>query len=212
MNKVRLAVLVSNKGTGSNLRALIGAGFYIKLVIADREDAAGVKIAKEKQIDFKVTPYQKPEETSKEKFRDIYSQEIAEILNKHKIDAAILAGFNRILTKPFFKTFRGKTINVHPGAIPDHENGVFRLEDGTEIPWNQGMLTDAAVTNFLTLSTAASSIHIVTEKADFGPVLKRVFVPVKKNDTVESLYTRLKKAENKGLIEVLGDNAVIKTI
>ena len=47
------------------------------------------------------------------------------------------------------------------------------------------------------------TIHVVTEKADFGPVLKRVFVSVEKDDTVDTLYKRLKNAESEGLIEVL---------
>lgn len=198
----KLAVLVSNKGTGSILRALLEAGFNVAVVAADTEDAAGIQLAKEKGLHFMVLPYKKPESLTREEYRDRYSSNIAKLLNKNKIDVAVLAGFNRILTKPYFDTFRGTTINSHPGAIPDREGGEFVFE-GEVIPWNQGLMTDAAVVNFLGRKNASATIHIVTEKTDFGPILERVFVPVRKNDTVATLYLRLKKAEHKGLIKVL---------
>lgn len=201
MKKI-IGVLVSNKGTGSNLKAIIDAGFKVKLVIADREEAAGIEISKKNKIPSEIIPYKKPEELSSEEYRDNYSKEVASILNKYKINFAILAGFNRILTKPYFENFKEKTINIHPGAVPENENEII-VHRGMEIPWNQGMLTDMAVANFLPLKYASSTVHIVTEKADFGLVLKRAFVKVKKNDTVETLYSRLKKAEHKALIGVL---------
>ena len=66
-----------------------------------------------------------------------------------------------------------------------------------------GVLTKAAVANFLPLKFATSTIHVVTEEADFGPILKRVFVRVEPDDSVKTLYAKLKLAEHEGLIEVL---------
>jgi|SRR3989344_3950306 len=203
MSNQKLAVLVSSKGTGSNLRALLDEGFSVNLVMADREDAPGIRIAKDYKVEIKVLPYARPDEISREDFRDQYSKRIANILDEYKINVVVLAGFNRILTNPYFTTFSGLTINIHPGAIPDDKNASYQFPDGTNAPWNRSMMTDEAVTNFLGLKHATSTIHKVTEEADFGPVLKRVFVDVKKDDTVDSLYKRLKKEEHQGLIEVL---------
>jgi len=197
-----IGVLVSNKGTGSNLKAILKAGFKVAVVIADREEAAGIEIAKKNNVPSKIIPYKRPEELTSEEYRDSYSERVASLLNRHKINFAVLAGFNRILTKPYFDNFNGKTINIHPGAVPENESEMF-VYNGVEIPWNQGMLTDSAVANFLPIKYASSTVHVVTEKADFGPVLKRAFVTVKKEDSVETLYSRLKKAEHKALIEVL---------
>lgn len=200
---MNVAVLVSNKGTGSNLLAILEKGFRVKIVIADSQDAPGIKIAKDRKIAYKVLPYLKPKDLEITEYRNQYSKEIGKILRENKIDIAILAGFNRILAKPYFKTFSGITINIHPGAIPDIKDQPYRFEDGTIAPWNQGMMTETAVANFLPLKFATSTIHIVTEEADFGPVLKRVFVLVDPQDTVDTLYARLKLAENRGLVEVL---------
>lgn len=200
---MNIAVLVSDKVTGSNLLVILEAGFQVKIVIADSQDAPGIKIAKYKKIAYKVLSYLRPKDLEITEYRDQYSKKIGEILSENKIDVAILAGFNRILTKPYFETFPQATINIHPGAIPDRKGEPYRFEDGTIAPWNQGMMTEAAVANYLPLKFATSTIHIVTDETDFGPILKRVFVPVQPNDTVDTLYARLKLAENKGLIGVL---------
>src|SRR3989344_2390924 len=200
---MNIAVLVSDKGTGSNLLAILEAGFQVKLVIADSQDAPVIKIAKHKKIAYKVLPYLKPKDLEITEYRDQYSKKIGEILSENKIDIAILAGLNRILTKPYFETFSQTTINIHPGAIPDRRDEPFLFEDGTIAPWNKGMMTEAAVANFLPLKFATSTIHVVTEEADFGPILKRVFVRVEPKDTIDTLYKCLKFAENQGLIDVL---------
>lgn len=206
---INLAVLVSNKGTGSNLRAILGAQTQpdfrprVGLVLADTEDAAGIQIAKDHKIPHEVFPYKRPRDKSREEYRDSYSERVGQTLNYYQTDLSVLAGFNRILTRPYFITFKGITLNIHPGAIPDEKNKPFLFPDGTEAPWNQGMMTDDAVANFLPLKYAASSIHVVTEEADFGPVLKRPVIPVEDGDTVGTLYARLKFAEHKALLEVL---------
>lgn len=197
---MKIAVLVSAKGTGSNLKAIIQNGFKVHLVLADRE-SPGIQIAKENKIPTKILPYNR-EDTEKKKYRDQYCSQLVDVLNRNKIDLVVLAGFNRILSKVYFKKFKGPTINIHPGAIPDRSDEEF-IYRGVKIPWNRSTMTDEAVTNFLGKKYACSTIHIVTEEADFGPVLKRVFVRVLKNDTVETLYKRLKEAENRGLIEIL---------
>ena len=67
------------------------------------------------------------------------------------------------------------------------------------------MLTTKAIQNFLDQKStfAGSSIHFLTSNFDFGPVLGRVFEKIIPHDNVESLYSRLKKKENKLYVEVL---------
>ena len=68
------------------------------------------------------------------------------------------------------------------------------------------MLAEKAIKNFLDKKStyAGSSIHFLTSEFDFGPVLGRIFEKVDAYDNVESLYSRLKKKENKLYVEVLG--------
>lgn len=195
-----IAVLISNKGTGSNLKALIDAKKdkklqgTISLVISDKPDAQGLQHAQANTI-----PYLIMQLKDKTK-RHEYGQTLANLLNEKNISIAVLAGFMTILPPSYFSTFKGITLNIHPGVIPDQKNKPFRFPDGTKAPWNQGLMTDTAVANFLKYKYAGSTIHLVTQEADFGPVLERRVIKTKRKDTVSSLYSRLKKEEQKALI------------
>lgn len=201
---INLAVLISNKGAGSNLAAIIKAiknkklSAKIQIVISDREQARGLILAKNARIPTLVQPFIKTHQS-----RDEYGKNLAMLLNKNGINIAILAGFMTILPKTYFETFTGITINIHPGLIPDNKSDPFLFPDKTKAPWNQGLSHEKAVSNFLNCTYAGSTIHGVTQEADYGPVLKRCITKVKKNDTVETLYKRLKKREHYALIATL---------
>ena len=102
-------------------------------------------------------------------------------------------------------TFSHRILNLHPGLIPDSMDGVVPNPDGTKGLWNRGKLTDDAIQNFLdTKATyAGSTVHFLSNKFDFGPILKRCFEKINKNDTVDTLYSRLKKKENQIYVETL---------
>lgn len=201
---IKLAVLISNKGTGTNLQAVIDAignkkiNAEIAIVISDKSDAEGLEKAKNNNIPSEIQSFS-PKTTD----RNDYGRNLAENLNKNGVQVAILAGFSTILPESYFDTFQGMTLNIHPGLIPDEENETYQFPDGSIAPWNKRLMTEEAVSNFLGGTYAGSTIHVVTEKADFGPVLERVIVKVEKNDTVDSLYSRLKPLEHQGLISAL---------
>lgn len=196
-----IAVLISNKGTGSNLKSLIEAKKQkklkstIALVVSDKEDASGAEHAIKNKIPYRVLSLK-----DKSKRHD-YGIDLANLLNHHNISIVVLAGFMTILPPSYFFTFKGLTLNIHPGVIPDQKNKLYRFPDGAKAPWNQGLMTNNAVQKFLGMKYAGSTIHVVTQEADFGPVLDRRIIKTKKDDTVESLYTRLKQEEHKGLIK-----------
>lgn len=202
---VKLAVLISDIGSGTNLQAIIDAieekeleGTRIALVASNKPNARGLERAKKHNIPYQI------KEREKGTTRETYGEELGKMLNQNGVQVTVLAGFDAILAHSYFKTFKGVTINIHPGLIPDQEDGVFYFPDKTVAPWNRGLMTEAAVANFINGKYAGSTIHVVTEKADFGPVLKRVIVPVEANDTIDSLYSqKLKPAEHKGLIAAL---------
>jgi phosphoribosylglycinamide formyltransferase-1 len=200
LKKENIAVFISNKGTGSNLKALLNAKKEKKLkgnivlVISDKEDAKGLEYASNYKI-----PYVVMKLTDKTK-RHEYGIALANLLNQRNISIVVLAGFMTILPPSYFATFKGLTLNIHPGVIPDQKNKPFRFPDGSKAPWNQGLMTTTAVANFLKYKYAGSTIHVVTQEADFGPVLQRRIIKTKRGDTVDTLYTRLKLEEQKALI------------
>lgn len=201
---VKTAVLISNKGSGTNLQAVIDARqkgelplVELGLVLSDAADAYGLVRANNYDIPNRVISFGKKID------RDHDSRELAADLNTEGVGLAVMAGWSRILTQPFFDKFNGAVINIHPGALPDEKGSPFVFPDGSEAPWNQGQMTESAVQNFLGLNFASSSVHVATVDADLGPVIERTLVAVSPSDTVETLYDRMKVEEWGALIKAL---------
>lgn len=192
----KLAVLISNAGTGTNLQAIIDAvkekklKAKIILVISSSVNAYGLQRAKKNKI---VTMVVNKKDNLEKIFQD------------HKIDLVVLAGWKLIVPQTLINSFENKILNLHPGLIPDKLNGIINNPDGSAGLWNRGKLTDIAIQNFLDKKAtyAGSTVHFLSDEFDFGIILSRCFEKILPNDTVESLYTRLKKKENKIYVESL---------
>lgn len=191
-----LAVLVSNAGTGSNLQAIIDAiknkdlKAKINVVISSDTDAFGLTRAKENNIAWEICSDKK---------------KLLKILQKYNSDYVCLAGWKLIILDEVISAYKNKIINLHPGLIPDKIDGKVKNPDRTVALWNRGKLTDVAINNFLNNNAtyAGSSIHFLSDEFDFGKVIGRCFEKINKDDTVESLYKRLKIKENKLYVDIL---------
>ncbi|MEK7539426.1 MAG: formyltransferase family protein [Patescibacteria group bacterium] len=199
-NKIKLAILISNAGTGTNLKAIIDgidAGKIkaeICVVISDKPNVLGLEHARKHNLKIEICPTK---------------EALLPLLQKLNPDYLALAGWKQIILDKVIFAFPNKILNLHPGLIPDTIDGNVKNPDGTIALWNKGMLTDKAIKNFLDKFTekkvifAGSSIHFLTLDFDFGPVLGRTFEKIEALDTVSSLYSRLKKKENQLYVEVL---------
>lgn len=193
----RLAVLVSNRSQGTNLQAIIDAirekkiFAKIAVVVSDAPDAMGIVRAKKYRLPTLVISRQ--------------TKLDATLFKKYALDYVLLAGWKQVIPNSFLKTFHDKVLNVHPGLIPDTPTEIVKAPDGSYGLWNKGMFMEKAVENFLleNAAYAGSSVHIVTNSVDFGPVLARSFLKVESKDTVDTLYQRLKAKEHEIYIESL---------
>ena len=199
-NKVKLVVLISDVGTGTNLQAIIEGvlGGKIKAeicaVVSDTAEALGLERARKHGLKIEIC------ETKEALFP------LLQKLNPQKdLMYICLAGWKQIVLNEVIFAYPNKILNLHPGLIPDTIDGSVKNPDGTNALWNKGMLTNKAIQNFLDQKAtyAGSSIHFLTLDFDFGPVLGRTFEKIEARDTIESLYERLKKKENKLYVEVL---------
>ena len=131
--------------------------------------------------------------------------DLKKLLIDQQVDLIALAGWKLIIPQSLIDTFKNKILNLHPGLIPDTMNGVALNPDGTKGMWNRGGLTDVAIQNFLDKKAtyAGSTVHFLSNEFDFGKILNRCFEKILPGDTVESLYKRLKKKENKIYVESL---------
>ena len=192
----KLAVLISTVGTGSNLQAIIDAieakklNAKIAIVISDSKEAFGIKRAKKHSLKIAICPKK---------------EDLLAILEKIKPDYVVLAGWRQIVSDEVIAKFQNRILNLHPGLMPQTIKGSVKNPDGTRALWNRGLLADKAIQNFLDQKStyAGSTSHFLSKEFDFGPVLKRGFVKVHKNDTARSLYSRLKKEEHRIYVESL---------
>ena len=194
--KLKLAVLISNTGTGTNLKAIIDGIAASKInaeicsVISDKADAPGLKHAREHNLSIEICEAK---------------EAILPLLQKLNPNYIALAGWKQIIADEVILTYPNRILNLHPGLIPDVIDSSVKNPDGTNALWNKGMLANKAIRNFLDhkATYAGSSIHYLTLNFDFGPVLGRTFERIESDDNVESLYKRLKKRENILYVKVL---------
>lgn len=185
----KLAVLISDTGMGTNLQAIINAvenkklKAEIALVVSSSPKALGLERAKKHKLSTLILGK---------------NEDLGKILKNHQIDLIVLAGWKLIVPQSLIVAFKNKILNLHPGLIPETMDGVVHNPDGSEGLWNRGKLTELAIQNFLDHHTtyAGSTVHLLSNEFDFGPVLERCFEKIRLGDTVASLYKRLKKKEN----------------
>lgn len=195
-DKLKLAVMVSDAGTGTNLQAIIDAievgelNAEICAVISDKDETLALERANKHNLNIEICPTK---------------EGLLPLLQKLNPDYICLAGWKQIILDVVILAFPNKILNLHPGLIPETMDGVVILPDETQGLWNKGMLTTKAIQNFFDQKAtyAGSSIHTLTLEFDFGPVLGKVFEKIEPNDTVDSLYFRLKEKENALYVEVL---------
>lgn len=192
----KLAVLISNVGTGTNLQAIIDGvqnkeiNASIVIVISDTKKAFGLERAKKYNLKTEIV-------SNKE--------DLLTILRIYNSDFICLTGWKQFILDKIIDAYPQKILNLHPGLIPDTIDGTIMNPDNTNASWNKGKLTDIAIKNFFDQNAtyAGSSIHFLTHEFDFGPVLGRCFEKIKPNDTINSLYSRLKIKENILYVKVL---------
>ncbi len=177
MQRKRTAILIS--GRGSNMTALIAAAsdpdFPAEIVgvISDKPDAAGLGIAIARGIPTKVVA--RPDHTGK----DAHDAAIDAALTGFGAELVALAGYMRLLTKPFVEKWQGKMINIHPALLPS-----FKGLDTHRRALDAGMRIHGC------------TVHFVTPAMDEGPVIAQAAVPVLLDDSENSLAARVLKAEH----------------
>jgi len=193
---IKIVILTSNIGTGTNLQAIIDGiksgkiDGQIIAVISDKEDTPALQRAKKNKLSIIFCPEK---------------EDLLEILQKINPDYVCLAGWKQIIADEVIDVFEDKILNTHPGLIPDTLDSVVKNPDSTDALWNKGKMTNVAMQNFLDSKAtyAGCSNHFLSHEFDFGKVLGRCFEKIQENDTVDSLYTRLKVKENQLYVDVL---------
>lgn len=179
MSRKRVAVLIS--GRGSNMAALIEAAkdksypAEIVLVVSNRPDAGGLLVARAANIAAEVVAH-----TEFGRDRSGFERALQAILEKHRIDLVCLAGFMRLLTAEFVKKWQWRVLNIHPALLP-----AFKGLDTHKRALQAGAKIHGA------------TVHFVVPEMDSGPIIAQGAVTVRRNDTEETLASRVLKVEHR---------------
>jgi phosphoribosylglycinamide formyltransferase 1 len=176
---VRLAVLLS--GSGTNLQALLDAidadddfGGVVVAVGADRPDAGGLERARQAGIPTVVQPL------DAHPHRQAWEDALRADLEAHGPDVVVLAGFMRILSGRFLAGWPDRVVNTHPSLLPAFR-GAHAVRD--------------ALAHGVRLT--GSTVHLVDEQVDHGPIIAQRAVEVRHDDTEDSLHERIKAVEHR---------------
>ena len=146
----------------------------VAAVISNDPAAAGLATAREHGVDTAVVDHR--EYASRPAFDEALAREVA----RHEPDLVVLAGFMRVLTKPFVDRFGDRLINIHPSllpAFPGLHTHRRALEAGVRVH--------------------GCSVHFVTPTVDHGPLIVQAAVPVQAGDTEDTLAARVLTEEHR---------------
>lgn len=181
---ILIAVLVSGRGRGTNLQAIIDAcesrriTGRVALVVSTNPEAPALERARRHGVPTVVM--RRADYSSDEEF----DKALLQHLRAHRIDLVCLAGYMRKLSPLIVSEYRWRIMNVHPALIPSF--------------CGQGMyghhVHEAALEYGVKLSGV--TVHFVDEGYDTGPIILQEAVPVEDDDTADTLAARILPREH----------------
>ncbi len=180
MVKVNTCVFISGKGT--NLKKLIlNSNRYnfpirIKLIVSNNKKAEGLKLAKKWSIPYFI--FQNNQSLSENK--------LLTELKIQKINLILLAGYMKILSKKFIRSFGKSIINIHPSLLPKFKG----LNTFKKVLQNKERKTGCTV-------------HFVTERLDEGKIILKKFFYIEKKDDVASIKKKTQNLEYSAFSEAI---------
>ena len=173
--KIKTAVFIS--GAGSNLKSLIKfsrlkkSPISINLIISNNFKSKGLKLANNFKIKKRLFNFKK---------KKIAEKKILLELKRNKINFICLAGFMKVLSKNFIKSFNGKILNIHPSLLPKFK----------------GLNTHERVLRSKE-KYSGCTVHFVNSKLDSGKIILQKKVRILKNDNSKTLAKKILKQEHK---------------
>jgi len=181
---VPIGVLVS--GRGSNLEAILYAvdrkyitKGEVRVVVSNKPGVGALEIAKKHRVptavlDDKGLPKTDPE----------YDAKTMATLEAHGVNSreglVALAGYFRILGSEFVEKYKNRIMNVHPALLPSFpglEPQKRALEHGVKV--------------------SGATVHFAAKDVDSGPIILQAHVPVRDDDTVDTLSERILRQEHR---------------
>jgi len=182
-------IVILGSGRGTNAEALLECESKKKLgaariaaVISDHEDAGILALGQKYKLPaLYLDPGRKGARLS-----DAAEQAYIERIQGFSPKLIVLAGFMRILKRPFIEAFEGRVINLHPSLLPS-----FPGTDGIRQAYEHGV------------KITGCTVHWVTPDLDAGPIIDQKAVRIEESDTLDTLTKKIHIAEHALLPDVV---------
>ena len=181
---VPIGVLVS--GRGSNLEAILDAvdrkyitKGEVRVVVSNKPGVGAIEIAKKHRVPTAVL-----DDKGLPKMDPKYDAKTMATLEAHGVNSrdglVALAGYFRILGPQFVEKYQNRIMNVHPALLPSFpglEPQKRALEHGVKV--------------------SGATVHFAAKDVDSGPIILQAHVPVRDDDTVDTLSERILRQEHR---------------
>lgn len=180
-----IAIFASGSGTNAEniINHFSGSSVgRVALLLSDNPEAFALQRAHNHGIKSVVVP--------RSDFRSGGAQAI-ELLNDHRIDYIVLAGFLSLVPAAIIEAYRGRIINIHPALLPKYGG--------------KGMYGDRVHNAVIENHECESgiTIHHVNEVYDSGSTIAQYKVAVGQDDTPQTLAAKIHQLEYRYFPEVI---------
>ncbi len=184
MSERRFGVLIS--GRGSNMVALVDAAqrgdipARPAVVISNRAQAPGLELAADRGVETLVIRHQEFGS------RELFDRAVVAALQDRGVELVCLAGFMRLLSPFFVRSFTDRIINIHPSLLPSFP--------GLHV--QQQALDHGA-------KVSGCTVHFVDEDLDAGPIIVQRTVPLLEGDDADILAGRILDEEHRAYTDAV---------
>lgn len=146
----------------------------VACVIASKPTAAGLRFASAAGIPTTVV------DSASFASREQFEATLTRVVDEHAPDCVVLAGFMRVLSESFVHRYADRMLNIHPSLLP-----AFPGLDTHARALAAGVRAHGA------------TVHFVSPVVDAGAIVAQAVVPVRADDTADSLAARVLAAEHR---------------
>ena len=175
--KIRLGILAS--GNGSNFEYIIksiqnkklNAG--ISILIVNNPDCLAIRKAIKYKIPYVIINHRHCQS------RLEHDMLVMKKLEESSVELVVMAGWMRIVGEEIINRFKNRIINIHPSLLPSFK-GVDAIQQ--------------AIDNKVTIT--GCTVHYVQKEVDSGSIIIQAAVPIKEQDSKETLKNRIQDMEH----------------
>ncbi|MBW3041948.1 phosphoribosylglycinamide formyltransferase [Prochlorococcus marinus] len=175
--KIKLGILAS--GNGSNFEYIIKSiqnkqlNAEISILIVNNPNCLAIKKAIKYKIPYVIINHRDCDS------RVEHDMLVMKKLEELSVELVVMAGWMRIVGKEIINMYKNRLINIHPSILPSFK-GIDAIQQ--------------AIDHRVTIT--GCTVHYVQKEVDSGSIIIQAAVPIKKQDTKDSLKKRIQKMEH----------------